>query len=108
MQREETLQYLIQQSTAESPGVALLLPQNLPWLVVDFPEHWQASVDAAYDVCEHESKKVRLEGYSLVVELAKIGNGEEVGAMTDVLAQMLQSCEYSSVLAARPYSYPVS
>lgn len=90
---EETLQYLIEQSTAESSEVALLLPRNIPWLVLEFPEHWQASVDAAYDVCEHESKDVRLEGYSLVVELARIGDGEEVGAMTDILAQMLQSSE---------------
>jgi hypothetical protein len=62
-------------------------------LVSDFPEYWPTALDVAYDVSEHEDMQVRIKGYQLVVDLAGIGNVEEVGTMTDVLLQMLQTCE---------------
>jgi hypothetical protein len=59
---------------------------------------WPAALDAAYDVSEHEDKNVRMQGYRLVVDLARIGVGaEEVGTMTDVLLQSMYTCE-SSIL----------
>ncbi|KAG7527519.1 hypothetical protein FFLO_06850 [Filobasidium floriforme] len=97
--RRTALEQLIQTSSSPSISSVSLIPQHLPSLVPDFPDLWPAGLDAAYDVSEHEDKNVRMQGYRLVVDLARIGVGaEEVGTMTDVLLQSMYTSHQDNSL----------
>ena len=101
-QRRDALDLLLNSSASTETALVLLIPQYLPDLVSDFPDYWPTALDVAYDVSENEDVQVRIKGYQLVVDLAGIGNVEEVGAMTDVLLQMLQTCESEQSCVAMP------
>ena len=91
------MELLLNSSASAETAIVLLIPKHLPELVSEFPDYWPTALDVAYDVSEHEDMQVRIKGYQLVIDLAAIGNVEEVGTMTDILLQMLQTCKFARI-----------
>lgn len=85
---------LIHASSSDSFAVLSLIIQHLTEFSADFPEERNDSLNAAYDICEKEDGKIRLEGYKLVTRLAEIDNGENIGTISDAMLQILNAGKF--------------
>lgn len=93
LQRKDAMYTLIDSTSSDDPVILSLIAQHLADFAADFPEERNEALNAAYDICEKEDVKARLEGYRLLTELARVDNGEIVGAISDTLLQMLRAGE---------------
>ncbi|KAG6832033.1 hypothetical protein H0H87_003014 [Tephrocybe sp. NHM501043] len=81
---------------SQYPNLKILAAQNIRFFFNDFPEQEEEAINAVYDLCEDQTPKVRIEGYTAVTHLSK-ADLRLVRRNADVLLQLLQSDEPDEV-----------
>ncbi|KAF9461262.1 hypothetical protein BDZ94DRAFT_820535 [Collybia nuda] len=98
--RRETLKRLIDLIHSPHSNLKILAAQNIRFFFNDFPELEEVAINAVYDLCEDQSSKVRIEGYTAITQVSRTEN-KWVKRNADVLLQLLQSDEPDEVIVVK-------
>ncbi|KAF7315966.1 hypothetical protein MIND_00113400 [Mycena indigotica] len=98
--RKKTLNKLIECTRTGHPTLKTLAAENIPKLLIEFPELEEDAINAVYDLCEDQTASVRKSGYGAITAVSKAA-GKWVRRNTDVLLQLLQSDEKDEVVVVK-------